>query len=573
MKKVFLFVMMLLVFQAASRAQWSTNSFQNTPVVIAYDEQTTPKVAACDNGDTYISWFSIENANYNVRMQKFDVMGNKQWDGAGVLISSNPSMTWISDHTLTTDLTGDALISFMDIRSGYNNVYAYRIAPDGTQVWGADGIALSNGNYFEPFAKIVVPPDNQAVFAWQRADNTGVQKDVVVLQKIAPDGTLQWGVGGKVFSNSSYNYDYPDMVTSDNNSVILVYTRAISGLTAPRYIYAQRIDASGNTMWASDVAINVASGIPLGTTFSLVPDGSGGAFISWFDDRLPNHFRAYVQHLDKSGNVSMPVNGANLSTNATTQQINPSVVWVTAYNCALCFYQEEDMNQNNSGLYAQKLDLSGNIKWGANGKSYIPMTGQNIQFINGRSTDSAAIVLYSSGSNSTYWAMKVDTAGNYLWSNHTVPMSSVLTFKSFLNVGPYNNKQIIATWEDKRSDAGDIYAQNIKTNGTLGPLNVGINDNPANPAAPLSLGAVYPNPVKQKATLKFTVGIQQHVTIQVLDINGLVCKTLIDQELKPEAYTIVWDGNNAAGSRMAAGVYILRISSDSGVQTKKIVLQ
>ena len=107
----------------------------------------------------------------------------------------------------------------------------------------------------------------------------------------------------------------------------------------------------------------------------------------------------------------------------------------------------------------------------------------------------------------------------------------------------------------------------------VGPVGPAKPVAPANPAAPLSLGAVYPNPVKQKATLKFTVGIQQHVTIQVLDINGLVCKTLIDQELKPEAYTIVWDGNNAAGSRMAAGVYILRISSDSGVQTKKIVLQ
>ena len=102
---------------------------------------------------------------------------------------------------------------------------------------------------------------------------------------------------------------------------------------------------------------------------------------------------------------------------------------------------------------------------------------------------------------------------------------------------------------------------------------MGINDNPANPAAPLSLGAVYPNPVKQKATLKFTLGIQQHVNIQVLDINGIVCKTLIDQELKPESYTTEWDGTNEAGNRMSAGVYVLRISSDSGVQAKKIVLQ
>ena len=568
--------MLLLVFQTALQAQWSTSAFQNTAVAVASDEQTTPKVATCDNGDTYISWFSIENANYNVRMQRFDVLGNKQWDGSGLLISSNPSMTWISDHSLATDLTGYALISFMDIRSGYNNVYAYRVAPDGTQVWGADGIPLSSGNYFEPFAKIAVPQDNQPVFAWQRADNTGAQKDVVVLQKIASDGTIQWGSGGKVFSNTGFNYDYPDIVPSDNNSVILVYTRAASGITAPRYIYAQRFDVSGNTMWASDVAVNVASGLPMGTTFSLVSDGTGGAFISWFDDRTTNQFRSYVQHIDKSGNVSMPVNGSNLSTNASTQQLYPSVVWVPVYNSLLCFYLEEDLNQNNSGLFGQRLDINGQLHWGASGKSYIPMTGKNIQFINGRSTDSSAMVLYmdkNSSGKSSLWAMRVDTAGNYLWTSHMVAMSSTLTEKTFLDVGPYYNKQIIAAWEDKRNDAGDIYGQNIKNNGTLGPLNVGINDNPANPAATLTLGPAYPNPVRQTATLRFTLGIQQHVIIQVLDINGLVCRTLIDKELSPETYTTVWDGNNAGGDRMSAGVYVLRISSDSGVQSKKIVLQ
>jgi len=576
MKKIFFSLLFLLLIQIASMAQWSNNSLSNTPVVKAGDEQTTPKIATCDTGYTYISWFSIENGNYNVRLQRFEVHGIKQWDPTGLLISANPSMTWITDYTLVTDKQNNAILSFQDFRSGYNNVYAYRIAPDGTEVWGDNGIALSNGNYFEPYARIAVPQDNQAVFVWQRAFNSGTQMDALMLQKISPSGTLLWGASGKTLQNSGLNYDWPDIVPSDSNSVILVWTKAVSGLTAPRYIYAQRIDSLGNTMWASDVPVNNTAGLPMGTTFSLISDGSGGAFIGWFDDRTANHFRAFVQHIDKYGHVSMPANGANLSTSATTQQLYPNLAWLPEYNSLLCFYQEEDMNQNNSGLFGQRLNLNGQVFWGASGKSFIPLSGKDLQFINARSADSSVLVAYMDETTiaGTLWAMRLDTAGAYLWATQTVAMSSILTNKSYLAVGRYSNGQMIATWEDHRgSDPGDIYGQNIKLNGTLGPVAVGIDENPGDPAVPLSIGSLYPNPVKQKAIINFTLGIRQHVTIQILDINGAMCKTLLDQDMRPDTYQTTWDGTNAGGNRMAPGVYLLRISCDSEVQTKKLVLQ
>lgn len=576
MKKIFFSLLFLPLMQISSMAQWSNNPLLNTAVVTASDEQTIPKIATCDTGYTYISWFSHENGNYNLRMQRFEVHGIKQWDPAGLLVSSYTSMTYLTDYTLVNDKSNNAILSFQDIRSGYNNVYAYSIAPDGTELWGDNGIALSNGNYFEPYARIAVPQDNEPVFVWQRAFNTGTELDVLMLQKISPSGTLLWGAGGKTIQNSGFNYDWPDVVSSDSNSIILVWTKAVSGLTSPRYIYAQRIDSLGNTRWASDVPINTTAGLPTGTTFSLISDGSGGAFIGWFDDRTANHFRSFVQHIDKYGHLSMPANGANLSTNASTQQLYPNMAWLPVYNSLLCFYQEEDMNQNNSGLFGQRVGLNGQVYWGAGGKSFIPLSGKNIQFINARPTDSSVLVAYMDEPSSagTLWAMRLDTAGNYLWAAQTVAMSSILTNKSYLAVGPVNNGQMIATWEDKRGgDPGDIYGQNIKLNGTLGPVSVGIDENPGDPAAPLSMGSLYPNPVKQKAMISFTLGIRQHVTIQILYINGQVCKTLLDQDMMPDTYKTIWDGTDAGGNRMAPGVYVLRVSCESGIQTKKLILQ
>jgi len=574
MKRTALLIGSLLIINAAALAQWSNNPMVNTAVVTSENQQTTPSIATADNGDTYISWFSIESGNYNLRMQRYEVHGIRKWASEGLLVSNNQSMTWITDHSLATDKSGYALLSFMDIRNGYNNVYAYRISPSGQQAWGNNGIALSSGDYFEPYARIAVTSDNQAVFVWQRSYNTGNSKDALVLQKISPAGTKKWGTNGKVLSSPTLNYASPEVVVSDSNSVIIAWTKAGSGTTAPRYIYAQRMDSLGNTMWSADVPINTIAGLPMGTTFKLISDGMGGAFISWFDDRTMLHFRAFVQHVDKFGNLSMTQNGLNLSTNGSTQQLYPDIAWLPGVHRLFCFYQEEDLNQNNSGLFGQKVSLNGSVYWGNSGKNLIPYAGNNIQFISARAADSSVVVFYMdenvTGTSGTIWAMNLDSTGSYIWAGQKQALCSLTTPKSFLKVGHYNNEQWISCWEDHRaSDPGDIYAQNLQIDGSLGPVTVGVNENPSEG---FSLGTPYPNPTRQKTSISYTLGSAMHVNLSIFDLNGNLCKALADCGMQPGTYYTSWDGTNSSGLRVPPGVYLLKVSCGTAVETKKIVL-
>ena len=184
-KLTFFAVCLLAPFVAVS--QWSTDSGINNPINTLSGEQAIPKIATCPNGDTYIGFFSYEEGNYDVRLQRLDAQGNIQWDENGIMVSDHPQMSWLTDWDMTADNDNYAILAFQDIRNGgNNNVVVYRISPEGDFAWGEDGIALSNSTAFDAAPKVCVTSAGNAVFAWQ-ADS------VTHLQKVSPDGDKLWG--------------------------------------------------------------------------------------------------------------------------------------------------------------------------------------------------------------------------------------------------------------------------------------------------------------------------------------------------------------------------------------------
>jgi hypothetical protein len=73
--------------------------------------------------------------------------------------------------------------------------------------------------------------------------------------------------------------------------------------------------------------------------------------------------------------------------------------------------------------------------------------------------------------NTYVMADRIDTYGAEVWDSDAQFMSSYLDDKGYLDACVNNRNQVIAVWEDKRSDSdGDVYLQNINPNGSVGPL-------------------------------------------------------------------------------------------------------
>lgn len=72
--------------------------------------------------------------------------------------------------------------------------------------------------------------------------------------------------------------------------------------------------------------------------------------------------------------------------------------------------------------------------------------------------------------------------------------------------------------------------------------------------------------------LSFDTAGQGTVDLSIFDVRGRRVRTLVDGTLHAGSHSVVWDGADNAGRRVAAGVYFARLSVGSESATKKVLL-
>jgi len=467
-KRISTFFLATLIIWS-SFAQWPSDPMENHAISTMAGEQAIPKVATSTNGITYMAWFSNEG-NYNVRLQKLDVFGNILWEDGGLLISDHPAMTWLTEWDMTIDYADHAILTFQDIRNGNNDVFAYRISPDGEFIWGANGIEMSTGPAFDVAPKVCITDANNACFAWQ-AD------DVVILQKISPEGDKLWGESGITLSGSN-TYSWPQLLAVNNDEIILKYFEDSGPVWAPtRHVFAQRYDADGMPMWENDVIISNAGGISAWTQiFPFINDGNNGFFMAWHDDRDANNLSStFVQHISGTGEILLGDNGTEASTMIGRHNFYPFLALPPGSEDIFVFWNEMDGDQNNRGIYGQKISAAGDRVWTDNGKSIIEISSTNVYPFSASQTDEDMIIFYEEYfdvMDAKVKAMRLDTDGEFVWEEEKIDLCSVASEKVHPVAGDLYFGQWISAWEDDRNGNKDIYAQNIKVDGTLGPVSM-----------------------------------------------------------------------------------------------------
>jgi hypothetical protein len=81
-----------------------------------------------------------------------------------------------------------------------------------------------------------------------------------------------------------------------------------------------------------------------------------------------------------------------------------------------------------------------------------------------------------------------------------------------------------------------------------------------------------PNPFAGSTRISFAVSHPgQHAEIEIYNVNGQVVRTLVSGPAREKHNSIVWDGNDNAGGRVASGVYFYRLSTEGQSVIKKMV--
>ena len=460
----------IVVLAGSVFAQWPSNPDSNLVICDRAGEETIPKIVATSDGGCYVSWYDHVIGNYDVYMQRLDGNGVIQWVHNGMLISNQPQDTWLTDYDLTVDQDDYAVVVFNDIRAGGDwDIYSYRISPSGDFMWGPNGLTLSDNTTFEADPVVTTTSAGNIVFSWQ-------DEDSIHVRKVDPSGTDLWSPAVRTITATD-GVSSPRIVAAENDGVIVSYMQASGpNYYNPQYLYARKFDMNGADVWNSaGEAINTAGGIALYMEQSLIPDGAGGGYEAWYDTRDMNH-HCYVQHIRSDGSMAWTTNGVSLSLAAGELQMYPALVSFPSTGDVIVFYLATDLNQNLNGIQGQKLDSLGVRQWGSNGIVYEPLSNQTRSHITAQPQSDGAVVVYKEFAvddvlNSYIHAIKVDMDGNQVWTTSPMEICSHLSEKGRIPTTVNPAGQVIAAWDDSRNDAsGDIYLQNVNSDGSLGPI-------------------------------------------------------------------------------------------------------
>jgi hypothetical protein len=86
-----------------------------------------------------------------------------------------------------------------------------------------------------------------------------------------------------------------------------------------------------------------------------------------------------------------------------------------------------------------------------------------------------------------------------------------------------------------------------------------------------ALSQNYPNPFNPTTTITYSLPGSQHVTLEVLNIQGQLVRTLVNEVVGAGEHSIEWDATADAGNKVASGIYLYRLTAGEVTDTKKMI--
>jgi hypothetical protein len=135
-----------------------------------------------------------------------------------------------------------------------------------------------------------------------------------------------------------------------------------------------------------------------------------------------------------------------------------------------------------------------------------------------------------------------------------------------------------STWTSFTAPATDRYGiLVVNDNRQSGSYKVGIRTNVSDTGGGTpevtALRSVGPNPSRQAVDIGFDLREPASVGIRVVDVSGRLVAKLPSRAWPAGRWTTTWDGSDASGRRVAAGVYSVRVSvAEREIGQRKVVV-
>ncbi len=342
---------------------WGTDG---AAVCTVTGSQINPEAVPDGFGGLLIAWEDISAGERDIYVQRLDANGVRQWNAGGVPVVTRIGAEW--DPRLVADGTGGVYIAWWEYAFDQpsSDVYAQRVSAAGVPQWATDGIAVANIlGLSERGVQAISDGSGGVIIGW--SDDRWIDSDVFA-QRLAPDGTKLWTSGGSNVSNVAGTDEYlTNLVADGSGGGYVVWEDNRSGSAD---FYAMRFNAAGLWMWGDGRAVVVEPSIQSDANAILAENGD--LIVGWHDQRASGDLNLYAQRLAAADGNGMWVNqGAPVSLDPGTQ----SELKMATDGADGAIFTWRDNGGTDFVLRAQRLDLYGTRMWDPLGMPVCEVSG------------------------------------------------------------------------------------------------------------------------------------------------------------------------------------------------------
>jgi len=309
-------------------------------LVGAAGHQESPIMVEEAGGNFFMAWQDTRNdrSGHEIFVRKFDQAGIGLWLGDVLAIQGNNR-----PPRLITNLTGVITAAFNT--NFPHNSFSFQILNMNTGVIEFTPQAFVDqtlpGQQPNQPPVVVSGLSGGIITTWRNSVNS------VLAKGVKGDGS-EWSAAELSLSNSIKPESNPVAVSDGNEGAIIVWLESGS---PDDDMKAVRLNMAGSVVWEK---MAIFSGEK--ENLKIFPDGQNGAYIIWEKVNATGS-KGVIQRVNQDGDF-WP--GDVALTNRSSNQINAEI---TRNAAGIAFVAWQDEDNAAIDIYAQSIDLAGNILW------------------------------------------------------------------------------------------------------------------------------------------------------------------------------------------------------------------
>ncbi len=332
------------------------------PVVNASGTQTNHSIET-SGSEVVVVWLDTRDTNDpDIYGQRLDVNFTGLWGENGILICGNASD---QAYPKVAPADGDRVaVSWLDNRNHIKtDVFSQLLNSDGSAVWAADGIALTDLPSEQSASRVKSNGVDRIYYVWQDFRNNAQDPDIF-MQSLDFSGSPVWTDGGIPVSEATLKQLQPRFTLGDAGGVYVTWLDERNGGYPQSDIYLQYVNVDGSMRFETD-GLAVTSGQKYQNGGLVRPDGNNGAMVVWANASTGS-IGVKAQHVRLDGSQTMEAGGTEfffgIDGDASKFQ---ALSW--GDNDAMIFWEDNRWAGTGSVAMAQVMDQNASIQYAMDG--------------------------------------------------------------------------------------------------------------------------------------------------------------------------------------------------------------